>query len=360
MLDFFLHPMKTMSMTVYPDKTVEASPIEDSYEGGNSKVLEFKQDSVLSFSYTLKEGFKYPYAGANLKLGKCDTCGIDFSPFDSIALTISSPTDDAIRVFLKGFDEKLYSSSDPTSYIYKEIEYVPSSDTAVRTFALEEFTYPTWWKINKSVNTDLPHSLKKVCFIELFSGFSRSNRDTVDVTVSRIELSGKNRKVSLLLTLGLIFIWTIPVAMISIALIQGFRKKIQHKRNRLKMLQKSKKVDIPDSGSDPGSRILEYIAAHFTDPELDLASVAHGAGVAKNRVTEEVRKQLNTTFKGYLNDLRLHEAARLLEESSRQITEIALAVGFNNVSHFNRLFKEKFRMSPREYRSLKTRTTVAN
>ncbi|MFP4014959.1 MAG: helix-turn-helix domain-containing protein [Chitinispirillaceae bacterium] len=356
LLHSFLRPLRSVSLTVYPDRTVDTSPIEDSYEGGNSKVLQFKQDSVLSFSYTLKSGFKYPYAGANLKLGPCDTCGIDFSPFDSIALTISSPTDDAIRVFLKGYDRKLYSNSDPTSYIYREIEYVPSSDTATRTFALEDFSYPTWWKINRSVDTELPHSLKKVSFIELFSGFSRSNRDTVDVTLSKIELRGENRKISLFLILGFMIFWSIPVAIICMILIKGIRRKLQHKHNRLKMLQKSKRVDIHDPASDPGSRILEYIAAHFTDPELDLTSVAHGAGVARNRVTEEIRKQLNTTFKGYLNDLRLHEAARLLKESSRQITEIALAVGFNNVSHFNRLFKEQFKVSPRKYRTSETLT----
>ncbi|MFP4164367.1 MAG: helix-turn-helix domain-containing protein [Chitinispirillaceae bacterium] len=351
LLHFTLAPYKKINLTVFPDRTVSTSPIEDSFEGGNSKVVRFHQDSSLSFSYTLQSGFKYPYAGANLNLGQCDTCGIDFSPFDTIALTLTSSTEDAIRIFLKEYNESIYTINDPTSFIYREIEYIPSTDSVTQTFALEDFTYPTWWKLNKSIPEETSPSVGKVCFIELFSGLSRSDKDTVDIKLSGIELRGENHEIGLFLTLGYILIWSLPLAIVLITLYSRIIKRVQQRRNRLKMLQKSKKLKLTSQDSQPGSRILEYIATHFTNPELTLPAVARGAGVAKSRVTEEIRKELNTTFKGYLNDLRLHEAARLLEESSRQITEIALAVGFNNVSHFNRLFREKFRKSPREYRA---------
>jgi AraC-like DNA-binding protein len=53
----------------------------------------------------------------------------------------------------------------------------------------------------------------------------------------------------------------------------------------------------------------------------------------------------------YLNELRIGEACRLLLETDRPITEIALESGFNNLSNFNRRFREVKQLSPREFRS---------
>jgi transcriptional regulator GlxA family with amidase domain len=46
----------------------------------------------------------------------------------------------------------------------------------------------------------------------------------------------------------------------------------------------------------------------------------------------------------------MNEAARLLKQSGLQIAEIATAVGYNNTQHFNRVFKEFFEVSPKQYR----------
>ncbi len=349
LFNHLLSSHKYTSLIVFPDSTVATSPIEDTYQGGNSKVIQFVRDSTLSFSYTLKSGFAYPYAGANLRLSTDDTGGIDFTPYDSILISISSSTDDAVRIFLKGFLPKLYKADDPSAYLYKEIEYIPSQDDPTKSFPLKSFKLPTWWKLTTGLNDEsLP--LKRVPFIEIFSGLSRSGSDTVQLELSRIELKGKNRTVSSILLAKNVILWCFIAVFFMSMLIPILKTRLQYKNNRLKMLKLQKPVTLPEPVKS-SSRILEYMASHFSNPDLSLLSVARGSGVAKNRVTEEIRSQLNTTFKGYLNQLRLNEAARLLKETSRQITEIALAVGFNNVSHFNRLFKEEFKKSPREYRA---------
>jgi AraC-like DNA-binding protein len=59
------------------------------------------------------------------------------------------------------------------------------------------------------------------------------------------------------------------------------------------------------------------------------------------------------TFTGYLNKLRLKEAARLLtEKSAATVAEIAYSVGYANVSYFNRLFKEEYGCTPKAFRTM--------
>jgi AraC-like DNA-binding protein len=59
------------------------------------------------------------------------------------------------------------------------------------------------------------------------------------------------------------------------------------------------------------------------------------------------------TFTGYVNKLRLTEAARLLtEQSTATVAEIAYSVGYANVSYFNRLFKEEYNCTPKSFRAL--------
>ena len=52
----------------------------------------------------------------------------------------------------------------------------------------------------------------------------------------------------------------------------------------------------------------------------------------------------------YINDYRLNIATNLLETTDIQVMEIANKVGISNVSYFNRIFKKKFNLTPKEYR----------
>lgn len=97
--------------------------------------------------------------------------------------------------------------------------------------------------------------------------------------------------------------------------------------------------------------ILRVIATRYADPELDLESVASESGVNRNKVNDILKAELGFTFSGYLNKLRLTEAARLLaDKGTATVSEIAYSVGYNNVSYFNKLFKEEYGCTPKAFR----------
>lgn len=63
------------------------------------------------------------------------------------------------------------------------------------------------------------------------------------------------------------------------------------------------------------------------------------------------KKQVGRSFNDYLNKRRLYRSRMLLEQSDDSILSIATRVGFNNVTYFNRLFKEYYGVSPSQLRA---------
>ena len=100
------------------------------------------------------------------------------------------------------------------------------------------------------------------------------------------------------------------------------------------------------------SAVLDHIATHFQDPELSLERVARCQGISP-RYLQRLMASSGTSFTECVNELRLRRAFELLTEpqtSAQRISDVALEVGFSDVSHFNRLFRARFGDSPRGVR----------
>jgi AraC-like DNA-binding protein len=92
-----------------------------------------------------------------------------------------------------------------------------------------------------------------------------------------------------------------------------------------------------------------WIEAHSTE-EIDLARVAKQAGLSAFHFLRTFANVLGVTPHQYLVRARLKHAARLLADEERAITDIALDVGFADLSNFVRSFRRAAGVSPREFR----------
>jgi AraC-like DNA-binding protein len=102
----------------------------------------------------------------------------------------------------------------------------------------------------------------------------------------------------------------------------------------------------PDDFIEAISRLLQqYI--HSSD--LTVAQAAELCGYSQRRMSRLLKEQ-GTTLTRLIAHLREQEAAKLLLETDKSITEIAMAVGFSELSLFTRSFKRWTGQSPREYR----------
>ena len=78
------------------------------------------------------------------------------------------------------------------------------------------------------------------------------------------------------------------------------------------------------------------------------------SGKSQEHLTRSMQRYLSTTPSAFINNLRLERAAHLLTTTDRSVYAILLEVGFQNTSYFNKLFRHKFHISPRKYRTAAT------
>jgi AraC-like DNA-binding protein len=99
-------------------------------------------------------------------------------------------------------------------------------------------------------------------------------------------------------------------------------------------------------------RVSEVIAARYSDPQLSTSTIHCETGIPEGKISPLLENHTGIRFKAYLNQIRVDEAARLLVESDRSISEIAFLVGYGNTTHFNRVFRGLTKVSPGEFRRL--------
>lgn len=96
-------------------------------------------------------------------------------------------------------------------------------------------------------------------------------------------------------------------------------------------------------------RAIDYIKKNFQKP-LTLVDVAKEVNLEPNYFSSIFSKKLKTTFKSFLNEVRLNNAVKELKNSEKSILDICYSSGYGSISNFNRMFKKRYGMSPREYR----------
>ena len=96
--------------------------------------------------------------------------------------------------------------------------------------------------------------------------------------------------------------------------------------------------------------ICRFVHGHFRDA-IRLAEMAALAHLTPEAFSRFFKQKTGKTFVEFLNDVRIGEACRLLiEQETLGVTEICYACGFENVSNFNRHFRLRHRLSPRDFR----------
>ena len=96
-------------------------------------------------------------------------------------------------------------------------------------------------------------------------------------------------------------------------------------------------------------KILHYIQAHFTEP-INLTKISQTFEISNSYITKLFRTYLGIGTVDYINDLRLSFACEQLISSNYSISEISNMVGFSNQYYFDRIFKRKYGLTPKEFR----------
>jgi AraC-like DNA-binding protein len=114
----------------------------------------------------------------------------------------------------------------------------------------------------------------------------------------------------------------------------------------------SNQVVVQQENSEPPViiRAKEYIHEHQTE-ELSLGQVAKAVNTSTFYFCKMFKKVTGINFTDYLSRVRIEKSKNLLLNPNLRVSEIAFEVGFQSLTHFNRVFKKILGQSPTEYRS---------
>jgi len=114
----------------------------------------------------------------------------------------------------------------------------------------------------------------------------------------------------------------------------------------------SNQVVVQQENSEPPviTRAKEYIHEHQTE-ELSLGQVAKAVNTSTFYFCKMFKKITGINFTDYLSRVRIEKSKNLLLNPNLRVSEIAFEVGFQSLTHFNRVFKKILGQSPTEYRA---------
>lgn len=330
-------------------RIVAKTLICDRFSGGLSSVVLEPSSEGIRFRYTLTPPVEHPWAGVNLSFSDSLHPSIDLHRWNQLEIRSRSTPSRPVRI-------QLLSDDAPPSHrgirdslhpIYHALEYVP--DGTPTSFPWAAFSIPSWWR-SKTNRSDAQRIdlLDRLRAIEFHSGDSPSGRDSAMVELLEIDLVGPHR--------GVVWAGRILVALAMMGLLASLRKR-SAQRDQTPNPVATPLIPEPVTMIDPRARqcqqLVQALRETFADPELSLESFAASQGLPPRLAASLIKEATQLHFKGALNELRLTEAARLLLESRASISEIAYAVGFQNLSHFGRAFRERHGASPSDFRASK-------
>ncbi|MFH1121510.1 MAG: AraC family transcriptional regulator [Bacteroidota bacterium] len=100
------------------------------------------------------------------------------------------------------------------------------------------------------------------------------------------------------------------------------------------------------------TKVFQFLVQNFKR-DIRLKHAADLVFMTETSFSRYFKKNAGITFNGYLNELRLSRVCRLLtDHPEKNISEVAWESGFRSSTHFNRVFREKKKCSPSEFRRI--------
>jgi len=96
-------------------------------------------------------------------------------------------------------------------------------------------------------------------------------------------------------------------------------------------------------------KTIDEIEKNISDPEFDIEKLSMQVGASRTQMYRKLSVLTDMTVREFIKSIRLKRAAQLLSQNALNVSEVAFAVGFKDLSHFRKCFRQEFGMSATEY-----------
>lgn len=335
----------------------------DAILGGTStiRILESGKQS-LRFGFRVTSAADYPFVSADMLLedGQGKAAPADLSRYTTVTFFAKCAPANSLLFSMPTFDAGMSKPGQFHTYPSPQTYFSCSEKGTPVSLDLTRFAIPPWWfegmKIAPSRQSYNLGQVAKFVF-----GVSHHSPREVDsrVEISEFTLHGRDHRYLAALAVLLAISWSAFTVWFLWANHRAHVSSLEsHLKNDLQFVAYRQLTLEPFKDKEKAA-ILQYIGSHYTNPELDMGRVSARIGATREKINEILKLELGMTFTGYVNKLRVTEAARqLIDKDGKAIADIAFAVGYAHVSYFNKLFKEEYGCTPKMFRSVASQATA--
>ncbi|MBD3639561.1 MAG: helix-turn-helix transcriptional regulator [Marinobacter sp.] len=110
-------------------------------------------------------------------------------------------------------------------------------------------------------------------------------------------------------------------------------------------------LDVHHDADSAVRKCEDWLKEHYREPGA-ITRLVEASALPERTLKRRFKDATGTSLLGYLQNLRIEEAKRALEQGSLSVEEVSVAAGYEDVSFFRRLFKRLTGLTPGEYRRL--------
>lgn len=110
-----------------------------------------------------------------------------------------------------------------------------------------------------------------------------------------------------------------------------------------------KRIDLKSQNEVLMQKVTQYIDEHIADSDLNVEKLATHVGMSRVHMHRKLKELTGQSARDFIKNIRLRQAGILLGEKKLNISEVAYALGYNNLSYFSSTFKDFYGVSPKEY-----------
>lgn len=325
----------------------------DAQDGGSSSISVNDSTYSLDFDFRVMKGADYPYVSFGLDF-KPPGQLVDLSNYTALTFSVLCRPHNVFNFSLLTFDDRITKLNDPLSF-RTPTEFFSCDDAwkQVR-IDIKHMKVPEWWLAFHHLElSNREYRLDRVLGVSFgITGQSPFDMPS-NIRISELILQGRDWRY--------VYAWCLLAGLIWGAFIFWFFKyhtnyliaDFKQKMRRNRPLLICRELSVEPQKDREKALLLQFVATEYANPDLSLEKLIAGLGISRTKINEILKKEFGFTFTVYLNKLRLTEAARLLsEKGSAGVGEIAYSVGYNNVSYFNKLFKNEYGCSPKKFKNI--------
>ncbi len=335
---------------------VAKEPVVDSTDV-NMTVLDGPTYIEYDFTISPKEPFSYTAYILDFLGASADAGPVDYSQYRAVSFRILCEPKNILLFAVFSIDDLLTLPGDTSTHRVSSTFFTCDSQWKDVVIDFDQIETPDWWlqKMGYSLTSDRDLLQDKISGFRFINSLQSPRGVQSKVKIASIKLLGENTYYIYFAYAIVLLVWLLYLLW---AVRLYFRALVLQSKDKVRQnlpIVAYQKLSISPHKDKEKSAILQFMATQYSDAEINVESAIKELGLNRHKINELLKDELGLTFSSYLNKLRLTEAARLLsEEEGMNISEVAYAVGYNNVSYFSRLFKAEYGCSPKVFRNTKS------